>query len=243
MLSAALLNTGMYAVIRFQAIAKAGLGNAYPDHVLLVFGFLTLFVGVIFMVRRGNFKRLFAYSSIEHMGIVAIALGFGGILGLYGALLQVLNHAIGKAVLFLSTGDFVLGYRTRESSEVRGALGALPLAGGVLVLASLAVAGCPPFGIFLSELTIVRAGFARSAPVLTGLLLLLLVVGFIALVGTTLAMATGDGPEPLHPYPRRSGRLLAALPLVSGLGILALLGVWIPGGLNEIIVHAVRAIS
>jgi hypothetical protein len=79
--------------------------------------------------------------------------------------------------------------------------------------------------------------------VLTGLLLLLLVVGFIALVGTTLAMATGDGPEPLHPYPRRSGRLLAALPLVSGLGILALLGVWIPGGLNEIIVHAVRAIS
>ena len=121
MLSAALLNTGMYAVIRFQAIAKAGLGNAYPDHVLLVFGFLTLFVGVIFMVRRGNFKRLFAYSSIEHMGIVAVALGFGGVLGLYGALLQVLNHAIGKAVLFLSTGDFVLGYRTRESSEVRGA--------------------------------------------------------------------------------------------------------------------------
>ena len=135
----------MYAVIRFQAIAKAGLGNAYPDHVLLVFGFLTLFVGVIFMVRRGNFKRLFAYSSIEHMGIVAIALGFGGFLGLYGALLQVLNHAIGKAVLFLSTGDFVLGYRTRESSEVRGALGALPLAGGVLVLALARGSRLPAF--------------------------------------------------------------------------------------------------
>ena len=243
MLSAALLNTGMYAVIRFQAIAKAGLGNAYPDHVLLVFGFLTLFVGVIFMVRRGNFKRLFAYSSIEHMGIVAVALGFGGVLGLYGALLQVLNHAIGKAVLFLSSGDVVLGYKTRESSEVRGALGALPLAGGVLVLAALAVAGCPPFGVFLSELTIVRAGFAGAAPVLAGVFLLLLVVGFIALVGTTLAMATGEGPEPLHPYPRRSGRILAAFPLVGGLGVLALLGVWIPGGLNEILMHAVRAIS
>jgi len=180
MLSAALLNTGMYAVIRFQAIAKMGLGSAYPDHVLLVFGFVTLFVGVIFMVRRGNFKRLFAYSSIEHMGIVAVALGFGGMLGLYGALLQVLNHAIGKAVLFLSTGHFVLGYKTRESSEVRGALGALPLAGGVLVLASLAVAGSPPFGVFLSELTIVRAGFAGPAPLLAGLFLLLVVVGFIA---------------------------------------------------------------
>jgi hydrogenase-4 component F len=243
MLSAALLNTGMYAVIRFQAIAKVGLGNAYPDHVLLVFGFVTLFVGVIFMVRRGNYKRLFAYSSIEHMGIIAVALGFGGVLGLYGALLQVLNHAIGKAVLFLSTGHLVLGYKTRESSEVRGALGAIPLAGGVLVLASLAVAGSPPFGVFLSELTIVRAGFSGAAPVLAGLFLLLLVVGFIALVGTTLAMATGEGPEPLHPYPRRSGRILAGLPLVGGLAALALLGLWIPGGLNDIIMHAVRAIS
>ncbi|MGD0082942.1 MAG: proton-conducting transporter membrane subunit [Acidimicrobiales bacterium] len=244
MLSAALLNTGMYAVIRFQAIAKMGLGSAYPDHVLLVFGFVTLFVGVIFMVRRGNFKRLFAYSSIEHMGIVAVALGFGGMLGLYGALLQVLNHAIGKAVLFLSTGHFVLGYKTRESSEVRGALGALPLAGGVLVLASLAVAGSPPFGVFLSELTIVRAGFAGPAPLLAGLFLLLVVVGFIALVGTTLSMATGHGPEePLDPYPRRSGRILAGLPLVGGLGVLALLGLWIPGELNDLLVHAVRAIS
>ena len=138
MLSAALLTTGMYAVIRFQAIAKVGLGNSYPDHVMLVFGFVTLFIGVIFMVRRGNYKRTFAYSSIEHMGIVAVALGFGGVLGLYAALLQVLNHAIGKAVLFLSTGHFVLGYKTRESSEVRGALTALPFAGAVLVLASLA---------------------------------------------------------------------------------------------------------
>jgi hydrogenase-4 component F len=243
MLSAGLLNTGMYAVIRFRAIAGAGLGSAYPDHVLLVFGFVTLFVGVMFMVRRGNFKRLFAYSSIEHMGIIAIALGFGGTLGLYGALLQVLNHAIGKAVLFLSTGHFVLGYKTRESGEVRGALGALPLAGGVLMLASLAVAGSPPFGVFLSELTIVRAGFAGAAPVLAGLFLLLLVVGFIALVGTSLAMATGDGPEPLHPYPRRSGRVLAGLPLVCGLGVLALLGLWVPGGLNDLLVQAVRAIS
>ncbi|MGH9170767.1 MAG: proton-conducting transporter membrane subunit [Acidimicrobiales bacterium] len=243
MLSAGLLNTGMYAIIRFQAIARQGLGSRYPGTVLLVFGFLTLFVGVTFMIRRGNFKRLFAYSSIEHMGIIAIAIGFGGPLGLYGALLQVLNHAIGKSVLFLSTGHFVLGYKTRESSEVRGALGALPLAGGVLLLASLAVAGSPPFGVFLSELTIVRAGFASAAPEVAGAFLLLLVVGFVGLVGTTLAMATGEGPPPLDPYPRRSGRLLAGLPLVAGLGLLVLLGLWVPGGLNDLILHAVRAIS
>ncbi len=74
---------------------------------LLVFGFVSIVIGALFMVRRGNFKRLFAYSSVEHMGIIAVALGFGGVLGLYGALLHTLNHAIAKAVLFLSSGDIV----------------------------------------------------------------------------------------------------------------------------------------
>ncbi|MBO0714722.1 MAG: hypothetical protein J2O39_04355 [Acidimicrobiales bacterium] len=243
MLSAALLNTGMYAIIRFLAIARAGLGATYPDRVMLSFGFLTVFVGVVFMVRRGNFKRLFAYSSIEHMGIVAVALGFGGVLGLYGALLQVLNHAIAKAVLFLSTGHLVLGYRSRESAEVSGVLGALPFVGGVLLLASLAVAGSPPFGVFLSELTIVRAGFAGGGAALGGLLLFLLAGGFIALTRTTLFMASGDGSQPSPPYPRASGRVLAGLPLVVGLGLLAVLGVWVPGALNHLILHSVRTIS
>ena len=79
-------------------------------------------IGVLFMIRRGNFKRLFAYSSVEHMGIIAVALGFGGLLGLYGALLQTLNHAIAKAVLFLTSGDVALRYKTREAAGVRGLL-------------------------------------------------------------------------------------------------------------------------
>jgi hydrogenase-4 component F len=247
MLSAGLLNTGMYAIIRFQAIARVALGTAYPSKVLLFFGFLTVFVGVMFLVRGGNYKRLFAYSSVEHMGIISIALGFGGTLGIYGALLQVLSHAIGKSVLFLSSGHIVLAYRTRESSKVRGMLTTLPLAGAVVLLASLAVAGCPPFGVFLSELTIVRAGFTGSSvvgPVLASFLVLLLVVGFISLMATTVAMVSGDGPPAgsLVPYPKRAGRLVAAAPLVGGLAALGLLGVWVPGGLNELIMHSVRAV-
>jgi hydrogenase-4 component F len=251
MLSAALLNTGMYAIIRFWAIAHARLGAAYPRHVLLVFGFLSVVIGVLFMVRRGNFKRLFAYSSVEHMGIIAVALGFGGTLGLYGALLHTLNHAIAKAVLFLSSGDVVLRYRTREAAQVRGLLAAVPLTGGVLVLASLAVLGSPPFGLFLSELTIVRAGFAGASPVLPLLLLVLLAVAFIAFARTTTGMATGEplqsGPgaasaaELAPPAPGR--RLAGAVPLVAGLAVLLLLGLWIPGGLNSVILHAVRVIS
>ncbi len=117
LLSAALLNTGMYAIIRIQAIAGVDLGR-YTNRVLLVFGFASIAIGALFMVRRDNFKRLFAYSSVEHMGIIAVALGFGGTLGLYGALLHTLNHAIGKAVLFLTGGELVSRYHTRNSAAI-----------------------------------------------------------------------------------------------------------------------------
>ena len=135
MLSAALLNTGMYAIIRFQALTRAPLGTGYAARILLVFGFASVLVGALFIVLRGNYKRLFAYSSVEHMGIIAIALGFGGVLGFYGALLQTLTHAIGKAVLFLTSGDLVLRYRSRLIDDVRGVVSVTPLTGAVLLLA------------------------------------------------------------------------------------------------------------
>ena len=248
MLSAALLNTGMYAIIRFLAIAKAGLGDEFPRVVLLVFGFLSVIIGVLFMVRRGNFKRLFAYSSVEHMGIIAVALGFGGVLGLYGALLHTLNHAIAKAVLFLSSGDVVVRYRTRESAGVRGLLASVPVTGAALLLASFAVLGSPPFGLFLSEFTIVRAGFAGASPVLPLLLLLLLAVAFVAFARTTTGMVTGEpesagGPLPqMSPYQGAGMRLTVVLPVAFGLAALLLLGLWIPAGLGTLISHSIAVL-
>jgi hydrogenase-4 component F len=249
MLSAALLNTGMYAIIRFLAIAKAGLGPEFPRVVLLVFGFLSVVIGVLFMVRRGNFKRLFAYSSVEHMGIIAVALGFGGVLGLYGALLHTLNHAIAKAVLFLSSGDIALRFGTREAAGVRGLLAAVPLTGGALLLGSFAVLGSPPFGLFLSELTIVRAGFAGASPVLPLLLLLLLAVAFIAFARTTTGMATGEpafglaGSGRASPYQGRAARLTAVAPVAVGLAALLVLGLWIPAGLSTVIKHSIAVLG
>lgn len=243
MLSAALLNTGMYAILRFLAIARIGLGQAYVQHVMLAFGFLSIVVGVLFMVPRGNFKRLFAYSSVEHMGIIAVALGFGGLLGSYGALLHTLNHAIGKSVLFLSSGDVVLGYHTRESSRVRGLLTTLPLTGGILLLASMAVLGAPPFGLFLSELTIVRAGFAGASPWLPVFLLLLLVIAFIAFARTTTGMVLGEPIAATRPYDGAAQRLLAGTPLVLGVGALLVLGVWIPGGLDRAILASIGVLT
>ena len=244
MLSAALLNTGMYAIIRFLAIANRGLGSTYPRAVLLSFGFASIVIGALFMVRRGNFKRLFAYSSVEHMGIIAVALGFGGTLGLYGALLQTLNHALAKAVLFLSSGDVSLRYKTREASQVSGLLAAVPLTGGALLLASFAVLGSPPFGLFLSELTIVRAGFAYGSPVFPLLLLALLGLAFVAFARTTAGMVTGSPPAQLaSPYRGRAAVAVTAAPLVLGLAALLVLGLWIPVGLNTILVRSIAVIG
>jgi hydrogenase-4 component F len=242
MLSAALLNTGMYAIIRFLAITQARLGTTFPRIVLLAFGFASVAIGVLFMVRRGNYKRLFAYSSVEHMGIIAVALGFGGVLGLYGALLHTINHAVAKSVLFLGSGDVALRYGTREAAGVRGLLTAVPVTGGAMLLGSMAVLGSPPFGLFLSELTIIRAGFAHASPVLPLLLLALLAVAFIAFARTSTGMVTGPPPAVPDPYRPRAARLAVAAPLVLGLAALLVLGLWIPAGLNTVILHSVAVI-
>jgi len=243
MLSAALLNTGMYAIIRFLAIARVGLGDSFPRGVLLAFGFLSIVIGVLFMVRRGNFKRLFAYSSVEHMGIIAVALGFGGILGLYGALLHTLNHAIAKSVVFLNSGDISQRGQTREAAGVRGLLAAAPLTGGALLLSSFAVLGSPPFGLFLSELTIVRAGFAGSSPGLPLLLLALLAIAFVAFARTTAGMATGEPSPAPSPYRGRWSGVAAVAPSAAGLAALLVLGLWIPVGLDTVIRHSLAVLS
>jgi hydrogenase-4 component F len=245
MLSAGLLNTGMYAIIRFQALTVPRLGSGYAGCALLIFGFASVVVGALFIVLRGNFKRMFAYSSVEQMGIIAIALGFGGVLGFYGALLQILTHAVAKAVLFLTSGDLVLRYRTRLIDEVRGVLSVAPLTGAILVLAALAVGGSPPFGLFLSEFTIVRAGLNHSSVVLVAALLVLLAIVFVALIGAVSGMTFGpapDRPTAGPAYAERSGQLLAATPLVAGLGLLLMLGLWIPDGLDTLIMQSIHVI-
>jgi hydrogenase-4 component F len=234
----------MYAIIRFLAIAHARLGGTYPRAVLLSFGFASIVIGALFMVRRGNFKRLFAYSSVEQMGIIAVALGFGGVLGLYGALLQMLNHALAKSVLFLSSGDVSLRYKTREASQVSGLMAAVPVTGGALLLASFAVLGSPPFGLFLSELTIVRAGFASASPVFPLLLLFLLGLAFVPFARTTAGMVTGRPPDQLaNPYPGKAVTAVTAAPLVLGLAALLVLGLWIPAGLDTVLRHSIEVIG
>lgn len=170
-------------------------------------------------------------------------------------MLHTLNHAIGKSVLFLSSGDVVLGYRTREVAKVRGVLAVLPLTGAVLLLASLSIVGSPPFGLFLSELTILRAGFVSSGPWLPSVLLLLLVIAFIAFTRCVTGMVLGQPTPPMastpsagsvaavRVYATGSQRLLAAAPLVVGMAGLLVLGLWIPSALHTAILGSIGALT
>jgi len=148
-------------------------------------------------------------------------------------------------VLFLASGDVSLRFKTREAAGVSGLLTAVPVTGAALLLASFAVLGSPPFGVFLAELTIVRAGFARGSPVFPLLLLGLLGVAFFAFARTITAMVTGDPPEPMpvSPYRGRATVAVTAAPLLLGLAALLVLGLWIPAGLDATITHSAAVIG
>jgi hydrogenase-4 component F len=191
LLSGVLLNCAMYAILRFYALATPSIGRRYPDALLLGFGLLSLLVASLFILRQRDYKRLLAYSSVEHMGIAAVGVAFGGVVGLSGALLQLINHAVTKSLVFFASGHVLLRYDTKEIGRAPGILRVLPVSGPMLILGGLALAGAPPFGIFASELSILAAGFrsGQAAAALVALGLIALV--FVGLWGSLNRMVFG----------------------------------------------------
>src|SRR5437773_9098246 len=143
-------------------------------------------VAAVFMARQRDFKRLLAYSSIEHIGILVLGIGIGG-LAVYGALLHLLNNGFTKGVLFLSAGNIHRAYGSKLTDHVRGALRRVPLSGALFLTGFLAITGSPPFGPFVSEFTIVSAAVGAGQYVAGGLFLLLLAVVFVGMGATVLA--------------------------------------------------------
>jgi hydrogenase-4 component F len=180
LLSGVLLNCALYAILRFFALTTPAVGRTYPATLLLAFGLLSLLVAALLILRQRDYKRLLAYSSIEHMGIIATGVAFGGFIGIYGALFQLINHAITKSLLFFASGQVLLKYETKQIARVSGIVRLMPITGMLLVLGGLAITGAPPFGIFASELTILGAGFHNGQIAPTIILLALIVTIFIA---------------------------------------------------------------
>jgi len=240
LLSGVLLNGALYAILRFYALTVPSVGVGEVSLLLLGVGSLSLILATVFVLRQRDYKRLLAYSSVEHMGVIVVAVGFGGPLGMTAALLQLVNHALAKSLLFFATGHVLLRYETKEIDHVSGVLRALPISGAFLIIGGLALVGAPPFGLFISELSALAAGFAGGFGPAALLLLACLVLIFIGLMGHLDRMAFGPVPvDVAQGEPPRLGWI----PLVAEGALLLVLGIWLPGPLADLVRAAAHALG
>lgn len=181
-LSGALLSSAFYVIIRFYILAVHVVGAQFAGHVLLFFGIISIAVSAPFILIARDYKRMLAYSSIEHMGIIAFGFGIGIPQAIYGAFLHTLCHAMAKALAFLSAGKILQTYKTRKITKIYSAVTMVPKAGIPFFISLLVLSGLPPFGIFTSELMVFSAGFKSGKILLSSLALLLLVIVFAGLL-------------------------------------------------------------
>src|SRR6266571_425973 len=218
LLSGILIKCALLAIIRFQTIAAAACGAAFPTEVLLVFGLTSVVVATPFILAQHDLKRLLGYHSVEHVGIIALGLGFGGLWGTYGALLHVVNHGITKALAFFAAGKAIARYGSRDMRAIRGLLGVAPIGATLLMLAALSLAGVPPFSIFLAMVVVIFAGLLHHAS----------------------AMVFGEPTAAASREPEAWSPLLGMMLLAA---IMVLLGLTIPGSFDGLLRRATEIIG
>jgi hydrogenase-4 component F len=238
-LSGVLLNCAIYAISRYLPLTDAATGaNGWPFRVLLPFGIVSIAVAAAFIVHEHDVKRLLAYHSVEHMGIIVLGLGVGGSAA---ALYHTLNHSVCKMLTFFCAGDLASRYGTRDMRRMGSLLRLAPLAGSGLVLGILVLVGAPPFAVFMSELWIVRTGLGGGHTVAVLLFLAGAGVVFIAAIKHAVDMIwqTPDPSLDLAVEPPRSRWVLIALPLL----LLAAIGIWMPPSLRQVLTDAASVIG
>lgn len=239
LLSAVLLNCAMYTLLRYDAIVARAIGASFSHTLLLVFGAASLVTAGLLIVVQRDLKRLLAYSSIEHMGIVAIGVGLGGALGLFGALLHTFNHSLGKALLFFAAGNVRQNFGTSRMDRIGGLARLLPQTAMALSLGTLAIVGLPPFALFVSEFAILSEAFAQSRILIATLFLATLSIVFGGMFHHLSGMLFREGK--LSPASTRLA-LSEALPIAIAVIGLAWFGVHIPAGLKGLIERAIAVL-
>jgi hydrogenase-4 component F len=230
----------LYVILRLMPVARASLGLAVDDWAL-VFGLISVGVAAFLLIQVHDYKRLFAYSTVEHMGIILAAAGLGGAAAHYAAMYQIFSHAFTKSFCFFAAGAVLLTSGTREIAAVRGLMRRSPVAGASLLLGGLAIAGAPPFAVFLGEFAILKAGIAGKHYLATGLLALFLAVAFFGILLHVNRMVFGVPPEtlpapPVIPWTTGLTLFLAAIPVV-------VFGVYVPESLHTLLVEAARLVG
>lgn len=238
MMSGALLAVALYAILRWKVVVDACVGSLFSERLLLLIGTGSVVLAAILLAGQTSYKRMLAYSSVEHMGLCCLGLALGP-MGTLAALLHIMTHAASKSMLFVVAGDIATGYRSAAIGAVRGLARSLPRTGGLFLVGMLALLGLPPFGLFVSEFMLFRAGFLTGHPWVTGFNLALLVWVFVSLLGVTQKMCYGP-PAPGEPPTQPS--ILSRAPLLLNLAVLLGLGVAIPPPLLALVRQAMEIV-
>ncbi len=240
LLSGALLNCAFLGILRIHQICVASGLADFSGRLLLVFGLLSMAVAAIFITGQTDYKRMLAYSSVEHMGILAVGVGLGGA-GLFGAMLHVINHSLTKAMLFMVAGNLLAVYRTKTTKDVSGALRVLPVSGLLWILGFLAITGSPPFGPFLSEFAILKAALDQGRAFVAIAYLILLAIILAGMATPALGMAQGT-PRNNIIIPAGRSVALSVVPAILGAAIL-LMGIYVPPVLTRALHDAARLLG
>jgi hydrogenase-4 component F len=220
-LSGLLLNVALYAVLRFKLLLAANPAAVAAGTLMVTMGLTSLVFAAFMLYRRRDIKRMFAYSSIEHMGIIALAFGMGGPPANFAGLLHMVMHSLTKSAIFFAVGHIAQAKGTQKIAEIRGPTESHPLLGWGLVGGVAAIAGLPPLGIFMSELLVVTSTFAR-APLLAIPLVLGLLVAFGALLLRLHGLAFGA------PHGRTAPVEASYLPMYAHLALVLAAGLHLP---------------
>jgi hydrogenase-4 component F len=236
LLAGGITSCAFLAILRVYQICRAGSEAEFAREIMIFFGLLSMAVAAVFMARQRDFKRMLAYSSIEHMGILVLGVGIGG-LAVYGALLHLINNGLTKGVLFLSAGNIHRAYGSKVTDDVRGAIQRVPLSGALFLAGFLAITGSPPFAPFVSEFTIVNAAIGSGQFLVGGLFLLLLGIVFIGMGATVLAVVQGKAPEQKQPNGFHDS-ISTGVPILLFMALVLLLGLYVPPPLESLLREA-----
>jgi hydrogenase-4 component F len=234
LLSGSLLAVSFYAILRFYQVAAASLGAGFPRDALLAFGAASLLLAALYVFGQRDVKRLLAYSSVEHMGIVAIGVSFGAPVALAGVLLHVMAHAAAKGNAFMGAGVFTVKYGTKQMAAMRDGLRLLPWSAPLFLLAIFALSAMPPFGIFRSEFQIVAGGLDAGGYAAAAVLVVLVTVAFFGLTASATSMLLTPPPA-RQTLPAGEPTPWMVVPVLAGLAVLLVLGVHPPGELTDLI--------
>ena len=240
LLAGGVTNAAFLALARVLHVCQATGDGPFARGILVGIGLLSMAVATVFIVGQRDLKRLLAYSSVEHMGILALGVGLGGAASA-GAFFHMVNNGLAKGVLFLTAGNIHRAYGSKQVEQVRGAARRLPLSGPLFLLGFLAITGSPPFAPFFSQLAILRGALLEGRPAVATALLVLLALVFVAMGSTVLRMVQGEPRAGSEEDGYGDRPLTAVPPLVLLLAVLAL-GLWVPGALRDLLDAAASAV-